>query len=528
MHRAIAAQRRLCQAAALILVLATVGPAGERKQPPQRNPQFQEVRTPDGTVVREPCTGLYASLTSGAGCGALAKRTEDVIARLTSLLGKFPRKSLLVGEVSYKDYAGPSVAKHSSGEIDFVENVFSPLGGDAFAPDVIPREVSREWLPHTRWKRREAWLTEGLPEYLAWRYLREANPEASRTLVAQAMRDAPEPMQLLRPADIADWWAQGKSVLNGENRELRNQEARKRGLLVLRTLETVIDRERVDRVLPQFTHKAGHRSLSLEEFEKTCEEIAGRNLGWFFHYFFDQGGIPEIELRRLPSESPGVVAGEIVVKGLPPEGSVRVELAIRTAQGTVEHSVATRGEVTPFSVNVPAPVLDITLDPDQRILRWTEAARRSQAQSQILAALPTKITRSNVADAIALYRRTLAADPEDASLRAQFLRERLGELEWAHDDWQAALSDLEVAINSHSIAPFETFLTRGKAYLYHGRAALREHRPDDALEDARAALALPQAVLLTITPREPMERGAAATLQALLIDLREAASHAGQ
>jgi tetratricopeptide (TPR) repeat protein len=187
--------------------------------------------------------------------------------------------------------------------------------------------------------------------------------------------------------------------------------------------------------------------------------------------------------------------------------------------------VATHGEVTAFTVNVPAPALDIALDPDQRILRWTEAAGRSQLQSRILSVLPEPVTAKNLPVAIDLYRRALAADPDDASLRAQALHERLGELEWAHDEWEAALGDLDAAINGHSISPFETYLCRAKAYLYHGVVQLHEHRPTEAKKDAQGGLALPGAVLIQVVPQEPMGSRGVGTLELLLKNLRDKASH---
>lgn len=392
-------------------------------------------------------------------------------------------------------------------------------GDELLAPDILPRLVAREWLLREDSNSRVAsdWLNQGLPEYLAWRYLLDARPEVARPVVESATRDSTARNGLDKHTG---------GVYSGlANAGIAPSFYEQRGLLVFRTLETVIDRERVDRVLAGVVRRSERDSLSLSDFERLCEDVAGRDLNWFFRYFFDQRSVPEIELRRLPSESPGVVAGEIIVRGLPPEGSVRVEMAVRTAQGTVEHSVATRGEVTPFTVNVPAAATEIILDPDQRILRWTEAARKSKAQSQILAALPKRITRTNVGEAITLYRRALEADAEDASLRAQSLRERLGELEWAHDEWPAALEDLEAAINGHSVAPFETYFTRGKAYLYHGVVSLHEKRPQDALEDARAGLALPQVVLFQIVEREPVEARGVTTLSRSLETLQDAASH---
>jgi len=342
------------------------------------------------------------------------------------------------------------------------------------------------------------------------------NGDAARDMVAMAMRD---------------FWAESHPPLEAGvvtapgGRERALASVRMRTLLVLRTLETVIDRERVDRVLPEFLRASSGHVPSTAKFAQVCSQIAGRNLDWFFREFIFRNAFLEIELRRLPSESPGVVAGEILVRGLPTEGSVRVEMKVRTAQGMVEHSVATHGAVTPFTVNVPAPAQDIALDPDLRILRWTEGARRSQAQSQELRALPSPVTHKTLPAAIALYRRALAADPDDASLRAQALRERLGELEWAHDEWNAALDDLDAAINGYSISAYETYLCRGKAYLYHGLVELHERRPAGAREDAQAGLALTREVLSQPVPEKPIESHRNRTLEQLLQALIEAATH---
>jgi len=478
----------------------------------------EEARTPDGIVVQQQCYG-YRQTGLRTQCGTAARKAADVITRLSALLGPFPQKKLQLYPAFFMDRAPQNYVESVPGQIRIGDDLYPFLGSPFVLTDLVPREVARQWFltgdsPNPI---RNDWLAEALAEYLAWRYLNEAEAEAARALVAEAMREAPR------------WEPEGPPWPKRErSRDALSPElvvTRQRGLLVMRTLETVIDRERVDRVLPLLVSRSGGKPPSAALLEKVCEEVAGRNLKWFFDYFVEGNGIPTIELRSLPSESPGVAAGEIVVKGLPPEGSVRVEMTVRTAQGVVEHSVATRGEVTPFSVNVPAPALGITLDPDLRILRWTEAAERSKAQSALLAKLPEPITRGNLPAAIELYRRALAGDPEDASRRAQSLHERLGELEWAHDEWDAALADLEAAINGHSLDPFETYLSRGKAYLYHGVVQLHERRPKQALEDAQAGLVMPREVLAQSLPETPIESHENRTLEQLLQILVNAATH---
>jgi tetratricopeptide (TPR) repeat protein len=518
MTRAIAGWRRACQAAVLAAVLsltATASPGGKFAAIMQPG----ETRSRQGAPVKVSCFSDAGGATTEIGCGALPARAEGVIAKLSALLGPFPHPSLRLDFVRVhargpRGYYSAVPGKITQG-LDFLR--FSE--SDLFLPDLLPREIARQWLLSAGWQAggRDEWLAEGLPEYLAWRYLGEAHPEVARALVTQAMRDY-----------VAGGLHQplfGSAEETEEEGEALILSSRQRGLLVLRTLETVIDRERVDRVLPVLIRRSGKNPPSVALLEKVCEEIAGRNLRWFFDYFVEGTGMPTIELRRLPSETPGIAAGEILVKGLPPEGSVRVEMAVHTAQGVIAHSVATRGEVTPFTVNVPAPALGITLDPDQRILRWTEAAERSKAQSVVLAELPEPITSNDLSQAIEHYRRAIAADPEDASVRAQSLHERLGELEWAHDEWNAALADLEAAINGHSLSPFETYLCRGKAYLYHGVVELHERRPKEAFEDAQAGMGMPREVLAQILPERPIESQGKQTLERLLQVLSNAATH---
>jgi aminopeptidase N len=292
------------------------------------------------------------------------------------------------------------------------------------------------------------------------------------------------------------------------------------GMLVFRTLETVIDRERVDRVLAEYYRRYEGHSASLADFEKVCEEVSGRNLGWFFRYFVEGREIPEIELRRLPSESPGIVAGEIVVKNFPPEGTVRVEMRIRTAQGIVEHSVATRGEVTAFTVNVPSPALSISLDPDMRILRWTEAARRSHAQAVLLRRIPETPNVKEIRAALGLLRQALAADEDDAALHAQSIHERIGELEYARGARDAAMREFDAAVEGHSLDPFETDLLRGTSYVYRASMRLEQGRLEEARENVRSGLALPPAVLLS-EPVEttPLHRHGKSELGQLLVEL---------
>jgi hypothetical protein len=234
------------------------------------------------------------------------------------------------------------------------------------APEFLPHEIAHQWFPSevTLTRQEDGWLAESLAEYLAWRYLLDTRPAEARAMVERAMRGALEPRPLRRIG-------LGLRLFGLEDWEVAYATLYERGMLVWRTLETVIGRQRVDAALREYYRRYAGRSASVADFRTICEEISGRKLAWFFDYFLEDTRIPEIELRRLPSRAPGEVLGEIIVRNVPPEFTVRVEMRIHTTEGPVDHSVATRGEVTPFSANVAGRVTGIKLDPDARILRRT-------------------------------------------------------------------------------------------------------------------------------------------------------------
>ncbi len=252
------------------------------------------------------------------------------------------------------------------------EDVVKHAGEKDYAPEFLPHEIAHQWFPIEVTLKSEAdgWLAESLAEYLAWRYLEGTAPEQAHRMVARAMRDALGPKPL-RPL------SRGLKLFAEENWEVTHATLYDRGMLVWRTLETVIDRERVDRALREYYRRYAGQSASIADFHKICEEISGRNLGWFFDYFINGTELPEIELRRLPSSVPNEMAGEIRLKNVPPDFEARVELRIETTGAPVTHSVATRGEVTPFTVTVPRTVIRVILDPNSRILRRIGAAPKS-------------------------------------------------------------------------------------------------------------------------------------------------------
>jgi tetratricopeptide (TPR) repeat protein len=383
-----------------------------------------------------------------------------------------------------------------------------------YAPEFLPHEVAHQWFPIevTIARQEDAWLAESLAEYLAWRCLQETNPEQARLMVTRAMRDALG-LEPLRPLSL------GLRLFALENWEVAHATLYQRGLLVWRTLETVIDRERVDRALREYYKRYAGRSASIADFRKVCEEISGRDLGWFFDYFIRGTRIPEIQIHRRPPTAPGEVAGEIILRNVPAEFQVRVEMRLETSAGAVDHSVATRGEATPFTVTSAAPVTRLTLDPGQRILRWTEAARRNRSQRGLLAGIGEIETAGKLAAATQICRKALALDPENLAANEQQVRFELGRLRYRMKQYESAFREFARVLTLASLDPMTSDFNRAWARVYRARIEkLRGHRAATRTE-AQAGLASKSPALesqVTLPEAPGRATTAAAELRALV------------
>jgi len=386
------------------------------------------------------------------------------------------------------------------------EDVVKWFDNPSFEPGFLPHEISHQWFPIqvTLESEADGWMAEGLAEYLAWRYLLEKNPEQARVMVERAMRDALEP-EPLRPL------SRGLTLFATENWDVTRDTLYDRGLLVFRTLETVIDRSRVDRALREYYKRYSGRSASIADFRKVCEEISGRDLGWFFDYFINGTQIPEIELRSLPAAAPGDWTGEIVLHNVPPDFQVRVEMRLNTAKGIVDHSVATRGAVTAFTVNVPGPVTSFILDPDLRILRWTDAARRHRQQRALLADLGDLERAHQFSVAIKRCEDALQADPEDLAHNHQQILFQLGRLYLRRGLTDRAKQYFARVLERVSMDGATTDFYRAWARVYRARLANQQLNAKTARAEAEAGLAMKSPALDTVVswPESALKKSSA-------------------
>ena len=388
-----------------------------------------------------------------------------------TILPGFPGDHFEIG------YSGP-------GFLVMDEDDLKHFGEDAYTPYFLPHEIAHQWFPQqvAHATPEDGWLAESLGQYLALRYLEAQNPSEARRMVALAMRDSLA-SERLEPISMG-------LKLFALGNEITQQTLYQRGMLVWRTLESVMTRDQLDRALAIYLKRYAGRTATIADFRKLCEEVSGRDLGWFFSYYINGTEAPEISVRHEASLTPGEVSGEILVYGAPAEFTVRVEIRVSTTAGVVSQKVATRGPATPFTVVVPSPAMHIEIDPDERILRWTETARRNLAQRKMMAQARKDLYDEDLADAEELCNQALQTDPENLAGNEQEIRFVLGQLLFHKNQLGAAFDELGKVLE---LASPDTRLSNAYyawAHVYRARIAFERKDAATGRAEAQAGLAV--------------------------------------
>jgi tetratricopeptide (TPR) repeat protein len=440
-----------------------------------------------------PAIRICAPQTDTEQARQTAVRAADAFAVFTKLIGPAHVAQFTVlpgfsGIHAEAGYSGPGFLVMDADDLTY-------FGRSGYAPNFLPHEVAHQWFPQRvgHATAEDGWLAESLSEYLAWRYLEATSPADAQRMIVLAMREG-------LAADGLQPISMGLKLFALGNK-LTQQTLYDRGMLVWRTLESVIDRDRVDQALQEYLKLYSGRTASIADFRAICERISGRDLRWFFAYYLSGTEVPEITVERTPSLAPTEVSGEIRIRNVPEDFEARVELRISTAAGLVTHSVAARGSATPFSAVVPAAASHIEIDPDLKILRWTEAARRNREQDTILAEAYHAVHDDDFDAAEEYLRQALAADPENVAGNEQAIRFQLGQALYHMKRYREALDELSRVLALASPDARETDAYYAWAHVYRARIAFAQNDAAGGRTEAAAGLAVDSPVLeIEITP----------------------------
>lgn len=286
----------------------------------------------------------------------------------------------------------------------FATRLFNP--SRPVPEDRLQREVAYQWWGQTVGLKSfdDAWLSQGLAEWSAFA-LRESTLEggaldgAQREMQERALTFEQTASIARAPGALDDQSAAFQSIVFYK------------GAMVLRMLRQTMGQEKFNQLLRAFLDKYRGKNASIDDFERLATEVNGENLRYFFAQWVEGTGVPEfqVEYQIIRTRS-----GKFVTRGTVKQTfetlRLPVELALRSEGGTNQITTVRMEERSEdFSFESQGPPVEVTVDPNNKILRMSDELRVSviarrgieqfkegqyaEAQQQFEAAL--KLDRSN-------------------------------------------------------------------------------------------------------------------------------------
>lgn len=286
----------------------------------------------------------------------------------------------------------------------FAAHLFNP--SRPVPEERLQREVAYQWWGQTIGLKSfdDAWLSQGLAEWSAFA-LRESTLDggaldaAQREMQERALTFEQTASIARAPAALDDQSAAFQSIVFYK------------GAMVLRMLRQTMGQEKFSQLLRSFLDQYRGKNASIDDFERLATQVNGENLRYFFAQWVEGTGVPEfqVEYQIIRTRS-----GKFITRGTVKQTfetlRLPVELALRSEGGTNQITTVRMEERSEdFSFESQGPPVEVTVDPNNKILRMSDELRVSviarrgieqykegqyaEAQQQFEAAL--KLDRSN-------------------------------------------------------------------------------------------------------------------------------------
>src|SRR5436190_7423 len=368
-------------------------------------------------------TFLYFRGPEKAMANAYGQEAGKIMTHFTGLFGLPPYANLTVVETENgapNGYSAPGLL------------FLNPRGiGKEVNAKLLSNQISRQWWgallsPATR---NHLWLSNGLASYSDMLYMAHVNGPS--TLETEMRDTAVEALTIdnvpvIQAARLEDYSPELLALTGSK------------GAAVLHMLRSVIGDEKFFQTLKAFASQNPWKSVTTEDFKKAAETASAQNLGYFFIQWIESSGAPEFKLEytifrtQKGFRAMGKIAQDLDTFRMP------VDLKIETEGNPEQKRIEVMGTSSEFSVDTFGKPKAISLDPDNRVLRYSNqmrvavAIRRGEQFAEI----------SEYGDALKEYQKALEAN-RNGSL-AHF---RIAETFFKQGNYQAAANEFREALN---------------------------------------------------------------------------------
>src|SRR5579859_1736524 len=296
---------------------------------------------------------------------------------------------------------------------------------------LLANQVSRQWWhalisPATR---NHLWLTNGFAAYSELLYVEHTNGPGAmqaqfQNIAVNALTvDNVPVIQASRLEDYSpELWA-----LTGD-----------KGAAVLNMLRFDLGDAKFFETLKVYVKDNAWKSVTTEDFRKVADAVSQQNLGYFFIEWIESSGAPEFKLEYTIFRTQ---------KGFRVMGKVsqdldtfrmQVELTIETEGNPEEKRVEVVGTSSEFSVDTFGKPKNVTIDPNNRLLRYSNtmrvavAIRRGEQFAEI----------SEFGEALKEYQKAL-----ESNRNSSLAHYRIAEVFFLQNNYQSAANEFREALN---------------------------------------------------------------------------------
>jgi len=308
----------------------------------------------------------------------------------------------------------------------------SPKGiGREPSSKLLANQISRQWFeelvsPATR---NHLWLTNGLAAYseLLWTE-HTAGPGAMQSQIRDTMVEALtiDNVPMIQAARMEDYspelWA-----LTGS-----------KGSSMLNMLRYIIGDDKFFATLKTYAQQYAWKSANTDDFRKVAESVSGQDLGYFFIEWVESSGAPEFKLEYTVYRTQkgfrvmGKIAQDLDTFRMP------VDLKIETEGNPEEKRIEVVGTSSEFSVDTFGKPKTVTIDPDSRVLRYSNPVRVAVAirRGEEFAEL------SEFGEALQEYQKAL-----QTNRTSSLAHYRIAEVFFLQNNYQSAANEFRETLN---------------------------------------------------------------------------------
>jgi tetratricopeptide (TPR) repeat protein len=342
---------------------------------------------------------------------------------LTSIYGLAPQANLTVVETedgAPNGYAAPGILFLNPGALT-----------DRVNTRLLVNQIARQWwgILISPSSRNHLWITNGQARYAELLYIEHTEGAGAftaavkDTYIEALTVEQPPLIQAGRLEDYSpEFWA----------------ETGAKGAAVFNMLRSMIGDANFFKLLKAFPDQYAWKGVSTANFEEMTGQIYGQNVRYFFLQWIDSSGAPQFKLDYIVYRTQkgfrvvGKVNEDLDTFHMP------VEILIDTEGNPERQRIDLVGSSTEFTIDTFGKPKDVKVDPDEKVLHYTDNIRVAVAIRRGEQFVET----GQYAEALAEYQKALQVH-RNSSL-AHF---RIAEVFFKQNNFQSAANEFREALN---------------------------------------------------------------------------------